>query len=266
MIPTGIPKATFLPITVRKIPEALRFTIHTLPLTTPDRTGEAMNVGGEESIGKNEMIYSMNDNSQIVLDYVHKGDINRYGFVYSDRSEMIELIKLLSIESKLSVYWLLCWEALGYHPSKIKPILLKRKRERDRWSVCQKGPVLLALKKIAMPEFDSFSPDGVTRDDGHLLILSPYGNTPDGNAFKVERESTRKVLYNFTGMGTMAPDRYIYEFLEKNNISILYEINDDQCRQGHVLVGSHKIGDDLLKKCNFIENVSRGKNASSIWL
>jgi len=174
----------------------------------------------ETPIQSNEYLYQRNNKDCIELDNSQGIEINRYIFTFEDNmklSRISSLVRKLALQLNSDVYSLISWEEKP-KGSKIQGMIIERKLRRANYRINKNMGHYTAIKKINNINEWSFE---INTWEKEILI---FGDTTPNEILKyINNNDTLFMAIN----KNFIPTKRNIEFLQKNNISMLYTVYDD---------------------------------------
>lgn len=127
------------------------------------------------------------------------------------------------------------------------------------WNVCLKGDYYLASKEIEIDKIDSWPPLGVSPSESGILIL--VGNQTVEQMLDILNSDCASFLARTR---YFVPNDEFFGQLESNNVSALYQVDDNLGNTGIVLIGKPTINMNFSQKIEIV-NIYEGDSAYNIF-
>ena len=195
--------------------------------------------GKEQPTANNESLYEKkSDADELISDQSKGRDLNRYSFVNKDGD--VESVSLLIREILgqigLRVVIIVSWLIKLPDRSLLAAKVIEKRYLKDGWNVSSRKDHYLAIKEVQLSEIDAWKPLFIDPLIGGGLLF--VGNKSDEDMLNVlNTECTSFLARNWY----FVPNAEFFKQLELENMSAMYQVNDDLGNTGIILVGKHSI-------------------------
>lgn len=223
--------------------------------------------GQEEPIQVNEQVYALTEETgEISLSRIQNTCINRYSFVWLGESSeavnaFLRLLQSIRNSMSLNATWFLVWLKDLEGNNRIRSLWVRSKRRKEGWSIYESDDLYIASKQVDNGEPQPFDPLYYDWRDGNLLLI--FGNTPPTHELVNGPPSYSIRL--MAQQKRFVPSQQFLNWLAENQLSVGYEERDVVGHMAFIIVGTHRLPIDNLRKQGVIHDVKTGTEASLVW-
>ncbi|MDW6002750.1 hypothetical protein [Vibrio mangrovi] len=195
--------------------------------------------GKEQPIANNESLYEKKCGvDELCLDQSKGRELNRYSFVIKDGEldSIPFLIREFLNQIGLRVVVVVTWLINLPGKSSVAAKVIEKRYLKQGWNICLRKDHYLAIKEVQLSEIDSWPPLAIKPLDGGLLLL--VGNNIEEDILSILNEECSSFLARTR---YFVPNTELFKRLESDNVSVMYQVNDNLNNTGMVLLGKHSI-------------------------